>query len=117
MAGGLSGGASWRRIGGGAGIGLVVLFIVMMVLGFDRPAFDDPAENRSSTFQPATRVGYEAEVVRDLSLGVDVMYQKTKKLRISRFDRRKLPLGLQGIHPYERFTCSHHHLPPNSRLR
>lgn len=40
---GSSGWVSWRRIGGVAGIGLVVLFIVMMVLGSGRPAFDDPA--------------------------------------------------------------------------
>jgi len=36
-------------------------------------AFDDQAENRSSTFQPATRVGYEAEVEIPLIAGVHLV--------------------------------------------
>jgi hypothetical protein len=43
--GGIMGSSSWsgRRIAGAAGIGFVVLFVVVIALGFDGPAFDDPA--------------------------------------------------------------------------
>jgi len=38
------------------------------------PSFENPETNRFS-------IGYEAEVVRDLSLGIDVIYQETEKLQ------------------------------------
>jgi hypothetical protein len=43
--GGIMGSSSWsgRRIAGVAGIGFVVLIVVVLVLGFDGPVFDDSA--------------------------------------------------------------------------
>jgi len=53
------------------------------------PNFENPETNRFS-------IGYEAEVVRDLSLGVDVIYQETEKLQRKQ-DQNLVPDGGETI--------------------
>jgi hypothetical protein len=52
--------ATWsgERIGGIAGIGFVVLFVVVVALGFDSPGYDDAAEVREFFVDHATRVHF-----------------------------------------------------------
>jgi outer membrane receptor protein involved in Fe transport len=63
------------------------------------PSFENPETNRIS-------LGYEAEVVRDLSLGVDVIYYETEKLQRKQ-DQNLEPNGgetLDGRPTYDRYT-------------
>ncbi len=63
------------------------------------PAFENPETNRFS-------IGYEAEVVRDLSLGIDVIYQETDKLERKQDQNLEANGGetLDGRPTYDRYT-------------
>ena len=62
-------------------------------------AFENPETNRFS-------IGYEAEVVRDLSLGIDVIYQETSKLERKQDQNLEANGGetLDGRPTYDRYT-------------
>jgi outer membrane receptor protein involved in Fe transport len=63
------------------------------------PDFENPETNRIS-------LGYEAEVVRDVSLGVDVIYYETKRLQRKQ-DQNLVPNGgttPDGRPTYDRYT-------------